>query len=334
MSLKDRARDLVEGGVEFKNDVVDKAMIHGENILRSVAPVNMLSPKRSPRDNNVGNLSGSHSYPNEITGDPLGFVNYMPYPHGKPQAGMNDSHAGGVYGSSSSTMGMFRLPNPLQVNLHMPTDLTDKVSASWDTGEDIFAKVGQLGLESALRGTIAETKQKFGQKVIGEVAEVVTGGLLTQENIKNSVDRQRGVAVRPFESQFFKGVDYRTFSFKHKLIAFNEEETKTINKIIKLFRYHSSPGLAAEGIRYEYPSSWRIRFFQADPRNGMAVRESEWLPSLKRCVLESVEVNNFASGTPSYHKNLAPVDIEISLSFKEMEFVTKKSILNETQPEW
>ena len=332
-SIKSGVGKVVDKGKEITNEQIDNAINWAEQQIKSVAPVDMTDPKRVgyPRPENVGNLTGAHSYPSGITGDPLGFVNYMPYPHGKPQAGMRDSHYGGDFGRSVDRS--FR-DNPLQVNLHMPPDMTDSVSASWETGDDIFAKTGALGLKSALKGTIAEAKESIKYKLSCDVAEVVTKGLLTQEKIKNSMERQRGVVIRPFESQFFKGVDYRSFTFKHKLIAFNEEETKTIDKIVKLFRYHSSPGLASEGIRYEYPASWRIRFFQADPNHSMAVRESEWLPSIKRCVLTSVSVNHFNSNTPSYHENLAPVDIEISLSFKEMEYVTKSSILNETQPEW
>ena len=317
-SIKSGVGKVVDKGKEITNEQIDNAINWAEQQIKSVAPVDMTDPKRVgyPRPENVGNLTGAHTYPSGITGDPLGFVNYMPYPHGKPHAGMDSTP-----------------PNPLQVNLHMPPDMTDSVSASWDTGDDIFAKTGALGLKSALKGTIAEAKESIKYKLAGEVAEVVTKGLLTEEKIKNSMERQRGVVIRPFESQFFKGVDYRSFTFKHKLIAFNKEETKTIDKIVKLFRYHSSPGLASEGIRYEYPASWRIRFFQADP-NSNAVNESEWLPTIRRCVLTSVSVNHFNSNAPSYHENLAPVDIEISLSFKEMEYVTKSSILNETQPEW
>ena len=321
---------------QFFKDPVGATVNYAENIFGSLTPVDMSTQKRSnyPRPNNVGNLSGTHSYPSSITGDPLGFVNYMPYPHGKPQAGMNDAHHLGMYGQFDG-MKNSTAPNPLQVNLHMPSDLTDSVSAKWDTGDDLYAKATQMGgLEALVRGSITQVKEGAKQKFIGGLAEKATGGRITKESVVNSTRRQKGVAIRPFESQYFQGVDYRTFSFRHKMIAFGEDETKTINKIIKLFRYHSSPGLSISGVMYSYPSTWRIRFFQADPRNKMAVKESEWLPSLKRCVLESVEVNNFASGTPSYHKNLAPVDIDVSLTFREMEYITKKSILNETQPEW
>ena len=210
--VTDPLKEGIGKGVDY---VVDST----ENLLRSVTPADMPSQKRSnyPRENNVGNLTGTHSYPKQITGDALGFVNYMPYSHGKPQAGMNDAHHLGVYGQFDGLKNSTP-PNPLQVNLHMPTDLTDKVSAKWDTGDDLFARATQMGgVEALVRGSITEAKEGAKQKLIGETLKKVTGGRITTEVVKNTMNRQRGVAVRPFESQFFQGVDYRTFSFKHKL---------------------------------------------------------------------------------------------------------------------
>ena len=178
-SIKSGVGKVVDKGKEITNEQIDNAINWAEQKIKSVAPVDMTDPKRVgyPRPENVGNLTGAHSYPSGITGDPLGFVNYMPYPHGKPQAGMRDSHYGGDFGRSVDRS--FR-DNPLQVNLHMPPDMTDSVSASWETGDDIFAKTGALGLKSALKGTIAEAKESIKYKLAGEVAEVVTKGLLTQ----------------------------------------------------------------------------------------------------------------------------------------------------------
>ena len=345
MSANEKA--FYQGAVDTVVGVYDSAKNYTDAVAtdlknRVTNQVDTSTPTRSgyPRNpdgknTNVTNLSGAHSYPNSITGDPLGFVNYMPYAHGKPQAGMNDTHGrGGAYGSSSMSLGSV-VPNPLQVNLHMPSDLTDSVSAKWDTGEDIVAKASEIGVDKALSGIASEATKNISTKVVGEVAELLTKGLITPENLRKSWDRQHGHALRPFESQFFQGVEYRTFSFKNKLIAFEKKDTITINKIIKTFRWHSSPGLATDhALMYRYPSTWRIRFFQADPNRDGQVYESEWLPTVKRCVLEKVDVNHFASNTPSYHSNLAPVDIEITLSFREMEYVTKQSIENETQPVW
>ena len=99
-----------------------------------------------------------------------------------------------------------------------------------------------------------------------------------------------------------------------------------------MLRYYSSPGLVAGDMMFSYPATWRIRFYNADS-NGNP-QESQWLPTLHRCVLTKVGVKHFNSGTPSYHTNYAPTDIEISLSFMETKYVTRESIMKENQPKW
>lgn len=312
---------------EFLTNTLDIGKEKLGDVLNAGRDISNPDRTQYPRVNNVTNLSGSHSYPNNITSDALGFVNYMPYSHGKPQAGMMDADDSGMY--------LHRVnAGPVQVNLHMPSDMMDELSANWQADADIFAKTAQLGAGEAVLGTVQKGLKDAVTGIGGKVAEVLTLGKVSAEGLKQGLERSHGHAIRPFESQFFQGVNYRVFNFKHKLIAFEQDDTITINKIIKLLRYHSSPGLALNGVMYKYPSSWRIRFYQADPNNKDGVIESQWLPTLKRCVLEKIEVNHFASNTPSYHTNLAPVDIELFLSFREMEYTTKESIKKETQPMW
>ena len=313
---------------KFLTDAKDWATGASQDVNNSKYIENTMSdPDREgyPRDQSPKELQGFHNYPNGITGDPLGFVNYMPYAHGHSQAGSK------IDGTSAYTA---TADGPLQVNIHMPSEMQDEITAKWDAEEDIFTKASQLGVAESAMGSMKKMAKDKLMGVGAGLMEATTFGGIDAEAAKKSVERKLGHAVRPFESQFFGGVDYRTFSFTHKLIAFERSDTITINKIIKTFRYHSSPGLALDGLAYKYPSSWRIRFFHADPKNTANVKESLWLPTIKRCVLTKVGVNHFNSDTPTYHDNLAPVDIELSLEFQEAEFITKESILKETQPVW
>ena len=77
--------------------------------------------------------------------------------------------------------------------------------------------------------------------------------------------------------------------------------------------------------------TWKIRFYNPSP-DGATVQESQWLPTLQRCVLTKVDVKHFASGTPSYYENFAPIDIEITLDFTEMSYHTRENIVRENQP--
>ena len=273
--------------------------------------------QRSVKSPSVKDLTGAFSYPDGITKDVLGFVSYMPYEHTIAQAGLQGAKTAVMNQLSGEPRGQ---GGPLQINLHMPEDLSDNIEAKWSAEEDAISKLTKAGTAGF------------------DAAAIVGGGKIIKalggEDATKGMERRIGVVSRPFEEQFFGGTDFRTFDFTHKLIAFNKEETVTINKIIKMLRYYSSPGLVAGDMMFSYPATWRIRFYNADPNNDLSPKESQWLPTLHRCVLTKVEVKHFNSCTPSYHTNLAPTDIEISLSFMETKYVTRESIVKENQPKW
>ena len=284
-----------------------------EGVISQVAQ-DVDQDQRSVKSPSVKDLTGAFSYPHGITTDALGFVSYMPYEHTIAQAGLEGAKAAVMsqYNGQPDSQG-----GPLQINLHMPEDLTDEIEANWSAEEDAITKLAKAGTAG-----FSEAAVVGGSKLVEAL-----GG----EDAKKGMERRIGVVSRPFEEQFFGGTDFRTFEFTHKLIAFNREETITINKIIKMLRYYSSPGLVAGDMMFSYPATWRIRFYNAVDGNP---KESQWLPTLHRCVLTKVGVKHFNSGTPSYHTNYAPTDIEISLSFMETKYVTRESIMKENQPKW
>ena len=98
-------------------------------------------------------------------------------------------------------------------------------------------------------------------------------------------------------------------------ISFDEEDSYTIQQILKNFKYHSSPGVSSENHRLLYPSQFRMKFYRWV--NNRAI-ENEWLPKIEPCVLTSVEVNYAASDGWAVHHNGAPADIDLTLSFKEL----------------
>ena len=333
---------LVDVGPEFKLDNVSDVR-HGRAI-------------------NPSNVGGIRNYPSEITTDPLGFVNYMPYEYGSGQHGSSALTSIHSFGESIRSGGISG--SPIQINLHIPPDITESLDAKWEAEEDIVvtglkntvlgAGAGAVGAAGLGAGNVLGAAGKLASKtpIVGKVAKVAgkvasplkmvgagaVGGMAgtiasNLEQAKNALGRRLGVAVRPFEEQFFKGIEFRSFSFTHKLVAFSEADTVEINKIIKAFRFFASPSLTKGSLLYTYPATWKIRFYNPSP-DGATVTVSDWLPTLQRCVLNKVEVKHFASDTPSYYKNFAPIDIEISLEFTEMSYHTRENIVVENQPDY
>ena len=262
-----------------------------------------------------------YSYAPSSTGEVMGWISYEIYEH--PTGGkQNNAH-----------------DTSLIIDLHMPRQLEDKVEAEYTEGTDAVAKSGTLGsaivdavnnFDGDFKGSLKNVMESAGKnlkdkapELLGNVtAAVAENSGITKaitgidgEMVKRSIEKRTGSVPNPHEEMFFQNIGIREFTFQHKLISFDEKDSYTIQQILKNFKYHSSPGVSSENHRLLYPSQFRMKFYRWV--NNRAI-ENEWLPKIEPCVLTSVEVNYAASDGWAVHSTGAPVDIELSLSFREI----------------
>lgn len=130
-----------------------------------------------------------------------------------------------------------------------------------------------------------------------------------------------GIAINPNKIVLFTGVPFREHTFSWKLSPKNREESNRINKMIKMFRYYSHPEYVAGGLFFKYPEFFRIRF-----------NYPEYLFDLRPSVCTDVRVNYHSTGYAAYVRDKngggipAPAEVELSLTFKEVEIITKNSL--------
>lgn len=130
-----------------------------------------------------------------------------------------------------------------------------------------------------------------------------------------------GVALNPNKIVLFTGVPFREHTFSWKLSPKNRQESDTINEMIKMMRYYAHPEYVAGGLFFKYPEFFRIRF-----------NYPEYLFDLRPSVCTDIKVNYHSQGYPAYIRNRdgsgipAPAEVELSLSFKEVEIITKNSL--------
>ncbi len=149
-------------------------------------------------------------------------------------------------------------------------------------------------------------------------ANIITG--VTGANISDQFELQNRITVNPHMAQLFRGVRFREFQFDFQMMARNAQESDAIQNIIYQFKYAMHPGLDATDPErwYSYPNNFTIEFFS--PRE-------EYLFKIGVCVLTGMEVDYAGSGVPSFFSETgAPVDVRMSLQFKELQIVTKESI--------
>jgi hypothetical protein len=130
-----------------------------------------------------------------------------------------------------------------------------------------------------------------------------------------------GVAVNPHKIVLFTGVNFRDHTFSWRLSPKNRQESDTIRNIIDFFKFYSHPEYLAGGLFFKYPEFFNIRFHHPD-----------YLFAIRPSVCTDVRINYHTQGYPAYVRNAdgsgapAPAEIELTLSFKETEIVTKNSL--------
>lgn len=119
----------------------------------------------------------------------------------------------------------------------------------------------------------------------------------------------------------FEGIDRRAFQFSFRLLPRSAQEAQRIKDIVTMFRLHSMPefatstsGTTALGRTLISPSTFDIEY-----------TPGEHLHKIGTCVLEAVDVK-YGGDRPQFFKDNQPVETELTLSFKELEIVTKEKI--------
>lgn len=124
------------------------------------------------------------------------------------------------------------------------------------------------------------------------------------------------IATNPFREVFFQAMDYRTFAFKYRFFPKSADESKKIKDIIDTFKFHMHPELSAGGLFYIYPSEFDIVY-------SYKGQENNYWHKISTCVLKSMDVDYGSDNFNSFSDG-APVEINMSLVFQEIEVLTKE----------
>jgi hypothetical protein len=130
-----------------------------------------------------------------------------------------------------------------------------------------------------------------------------------------------GVAQNPHKIVLFTGVDFREHRFSWKLSPRSREESNMIKMIIDAFTYYAHPEYVGGGMFFKYPEFFNIKF-----------RHPNYLFELQPSVCTDIQVNYHSQGVPAYIRDAngggapAPAEVELTLSFKETEIVTKNTL--------
>ena len=133
-----------------------------------------------------------------------------------------------------------------------------------------------------------------------------------------------GQADNPYIEVLFQAMEVRTFTYNFTFAPRSEEETKDVQEIIQLFRFHMVPELQGGQSRFlTLPSEFDIHYMYIG-KDGTNT-ENEYYNKIATCVCTNVTVD-YTPGKVSSFTDGAPTQITMALTFKETETLTKDKV--------
>jgi len=175
-------------------------------------------------------------------------------------------------------------------------------------------------IDAVMTGVTAGLGQ-YGKNIIGEAISMVGAG----DPVKLA-SKALGMAVNPQQEQFYVSPDFRSFSYTFDFWPRSQKELDAANNIILLFKYHSHPDLELSksgGRMFFVPSEFEIHYLHRGKQN-------EYMNKISKCVCTSVDVDYGPEGEfktfVADGRGAAPVHYKLTLSFTELELMTKDKI--------
>jgi hypothetical protein len=173
----------------------------------------------------------------------------------------------------------------------------------------LMASSMEAGKSMDLKEAITQGGGQMLERVLGEAVVGIASALPGVGDIRGAIDKSMGRALNPFNEQVFRSVPFREFAFPFVFAPKNRKEMETVQKILKLFRFH----MLTEFSNYMY-------------RN----KQNRYIPHISRCVLKNLEVDYATEG--QFHTfreddtGAAPITTTMTATFAETEIMTKEMI--------
>ena len=152
---------------------------------------------------------------------------------------------------------------------------------------------------------------------VGGIVGAILGGIgagTVAKAAAQEYSKQAQVSVNPREFMLYKSPGMRNFSFRFRFIPDSEGESKVAEEIVKWFRRGMYPTAAGQ-YSFNFPDAFQIE-----------IKNMQGIPKLPEVFLESCSVT-FNPNSMSYFKqNNRPVEINLSLEFKELQPITRENI--------
>lgn len=209
--------------------------------------------------------------------------------------------------------------------LYLPGETKTVYSADYGDLNRSIKRMTEGTIALATKAT--QAINKGGIDSVGDAAQEAIMTFASDTSLAKEFSLQKGKTVNPHMAQVFRNVNFRTFAFSFQMMARSEEEAKQIKKIIAAFKMGMHPNSTPQGEEsefwWQFPDNYDIKLYTPNGNGGLS---ADKMFKINTCALTDMTVDYGGSGIPSFFKDGHPVDIRMTLSFKELEVLTKDKI--------
>ena len=212
-----------------------------------------------------------------------------------------------VQGALKSAVGTGLSKSPIQDMVDAMRKGKSQTEAQVDSG------VPQLGI----KGSGAKTAP-------AGMAGEATGFVMALPLVSSIAEAaQYSIGKRAVEQTMmsYSGPGFRSFQYNFSLRPTSEDESRTIEQIVRFFKIRSSPKQEATQFTriYNIPEVFKIRYYYGS-------KEHDKINRVGHCALTDMTVSYGGDKFTTFAGNHAPVQVDIALQFKEMELLNQQMI--------
>tara|TARA_Y100001938_G_scaffold85567_1_gene117500 strand:- start:950 stop:2254 length:1305 start_codon:yes stop_codon:yes gene_type:complete len=188
-------------------------------------------------------------------------------------------------------------------------------SIALDTIEKGFAAgVDQAAAQATKASRTKDVKKALGATIAGMASGA--GRLLTRET---------GNVMNPNMELLFGGPNLRNFSFQFKLSPRNDEEAKTIIRIIRFFKQGMAPIRTKSRLFLKSPHTFSLSY-----RNSSG-EQHKYLNKFKECALQSLGLNYTPEGNYATYEDGVMTSYLMTMTYAELDPVFNDDYGNEDE---
>ena len=247
--------------------------------------------------------------------------------------------------------------SPSSIALPIPTGVNTQYQNAWDEnqvgrtaqvlasqGKGVLQAIQSIAKEDTLTGMVGKAggevmrlgKQGWaGVKAMPGTANTAGAGVVNEMmgfgmtapllgEIFSAAQYDLGIRALNQTMMSYGGPGFRSFSWTYSLKPLSAEEAEIAQGIVDYFKVRSMPAQSEVQFTriYNLPDVFRIQFYNKDG-------ESKFISKIGHCACTDVNVTYGGEKFTTFAGNHSPVQIDITLSFKELELLNRQAVANE-----